>query len=116
VLTQRREFQVGEFLEACAFDGGYDFTGTGLTLEDLVNVWNGASDVSWRELGFFASETLAYYSVLGRDFKPEHIPRWLFLAMLLREAAQREEADWEFSINVVLRLLVLSVEATLSVG
>ena len=62
VLIANEEFDVGSLAKQAARDGGYDFSGAGLTTDDFERLFSpsGCQDKE-HEFGFFTGEVLAYY-------------------------------------------------------
>jgi len=100
-----------DFLHEWIFDAGYDFEGTGLTFNDLKNVWNGATTgVDWHSIGFVAGEQLAFYA--ANPVSSGNIPRWVFAALLARDAVENKHSDWEFHEGYIAELLDKSGQIT----
>lgn len=104
---------MNEFFYACTFDAGHDFTGTGLVLADLKNVWNDETDgIDWASVGFFADELLAFYAAWDHPLPSKFIPRWVFTALLVRDAIEHEYSDWGFQENKIAMLFEKSEQIT----
>ena len=102
---------VDEFLHAWIFDAGYDFEGTGLNFDDLKRIWDGATtEIDWHSIGFVAGEQLAFYA--ATPLSREDIPRWIFSALLIRDAIENGYSDWGVQEGLIAQLLNKSEQIT----
>lgn len=104
------KFQVGVLASQCANDGTSDAS-PGLESEYL-KIWDSVpSDTNWHDLYFHGEESLYYYNAVSKEttmFPKEFIPRWLFVAISVREAISHGFGDFEFVEDAIRRLLIVS--------
>ena len=91
-----------EFFNAWIFDAGHD--GTATSVDELKRAWNGEEyGIDWHSIGFVAGEQLAGYATPPRC--REDIPRWVFAALLIRDAIGNGYSDWELQEGLIAQLL-----------
>ena len=103
-------FQIEELARQCAQDGISDVN-TSLT-QDYLKIWNAVrDDIIWHDVYFYGEEALYYYSgslretgILPRDI----VPRWVFIAIAVREAISHGFGDFEFVEEAINKLRVAS--------
>lgn len=99
-------FDENALANQCETDGGYDFSGAGLTKSDITAVisptgFSGETSA----LSFCCSEILAYYSANAAELSAMQVVSFAFNASLAWRLAKLGHLDWEMKVDDVFCVL-----------
>jgi len=96
-------FDLDTISNQMAIDGGFDFSGTNLTVNEIQAAWkNGALT---RQLAFFISEVLAFYCANEQLNSKNQLIAWIVATIVLGDLVHEGHLDLELEMGKILVLL-----------
>ena len=105
-LLPGRIFDDDALAKQCATDGGYDFSGVGLTNSDIKAVFSESGFTGeTSDLAFFCSEILAYYRANVTDVSSIQVVCFALNAALAWRLSRMGHLDWEMKVDDIFCVL-----------
>ena len=102
-IKPENHFDLDEISNQMALDGGFDFSGTSLTVNEISTAWN--SCILKNELAFFLSETLAFYCANENLNSKNQFVAWIVATIISGDLIRKGYLDLELEMAKILILL-----------